>query len=91
MKRVVLLDNPAGNALGRDHNNMRAGFIISDPNAEADNSMITISAENLVLDPLVCHATSGSEGTFNVVCDDPVAGNSKLYYVITRLPPHVVS
>jgi hypothetical protein len=92
MKRVTLLDNPAGNALGWDPDNVDQSFTISEPAISSDNSAF-ISIE--VRDQPGAHSScdvvdhSATTKTFSIECEQPVDGGIQLHYVVENLPPHV--
>ena len=72
MKRVTLLYNPAGNALGWDPDNVDASFIISEPAISSDNSA-SISIE--VRDQGRAHSNcdvvdhTATTKTFSIECE----------------------
>jgi hypothetical protein len=91
MKRITLLDNPAGNALGWTHDNVDTSFTISEPARSSDNSVfIDIVADGGGGEFYECDVMHLSAAkTSTVTCISPVDGGSKLHYVVENLPPHV--
>ena len=94
MKRVTLLDNPAGNALGWNPDNVDQQFTISEPAiSSTDSAFISIEVDGAgeFYDCDVLTHSLVTPKTFLVGCMNPVDGGSKLHYVVENLPPHVVS
>jgi hypothetical protein len=99
MKRVTLLDNTAGNALGWNPDGATQSFEISEPNADVDTSYISASVTSSRvagggLISLPCTAAPKWPGgnAFTVVCTNgpgsPPNG-AELHYIVISLPPHV--
>jgi hypothetical protein len=81
-KRIILLDDANGNALGWNPDGMATAFNILAPVDE--NSFVSIML------PRTCSVAFGLDiGFFTFHCDTAPPENSKLNYLITNLPVHI--
>jgi hypothetical protein len=95
MIRKTLHDDDAGHAHGWDPNDASQGFVISDsdidiPNpADTDKTFVDIL---LVASGLtVCSVNSIVDGFFSVFCSQGILDGAELHYIITKLPPHLIT
>lgn len=88
MRRVTLLDNPSGNALGWNPNGVSTDFAIAEV-LFLDESLVSINLENgdnvcTVDDTFVL----GPPTRFGIKCTTPPPQGTELHYLLTNLPGH---
>ena len=100
MKRVTLLDNAAGNALGWNPTGGTFEFVISEPNADFDTSYVSASVTasrigggSLIGIPGTAAPVWPGGNACTIRCglspsNSPPDG-SELHYLVTSLPAHV--
>jgi hypothetical protein len=84
MKKVILLDDPAGNALGWDPDGATTMFAILASSLSSFNDGYVS-----VLIPAQCRVTAIGEGVFNMICSPAPAINAQLHYLVINLPAQV--
>ncbi|MGH9952337.1 MAG: hypothetical protein ACRD5J_11960 [Nitrososphaeraceae archaeon] len=75
MKRVTLLDNAAGNALGWNPTGGTFEFVISEPNADFDTSYVSASVT-------ASRIGGGSLIGIPLYCGTSMAGRKCIYYTL---------
>lgn len=88
-KRVTVLDNAAGHAVGWDPDDSDTFFDITEP-AVSIMSMIQVEVPSSVTN-FHCDATFPVDGLFRIICSSPPFDLSELHYVVMNLPARVVS
>lgn len=91
MKRVTLLDNAAGNALGwnPDGEPSTINFAVTEPaiSISHDQSYVTAFVKFGGAFP-DCVVTSVGGGEFELTCQNPPPDGAELHYVVENLPAH---
>ncbi|MGI0044999.1 MAG: hypothetical protein ACRD47_14935, partial [Nitrososphaeraceae archaeon] len=91
MKRVILLDNLAGNALGWNPDGVTTAFNIDDPAVSGiDTAFIVVEALSGVTN-LNCDTTGQTEDRFPFRCSTAPPNDDELNYVVINLPSHMPS
>jgi hypothetical protein len=88
MIRKTLNDDAAGNALGWNPDGLTSGFVIDDNDlsGEANGVMVSVAVHDCVVAQIV------APNHFAVIqCDTGPPNGTTLEYLITKLPPHVVT
>jgi hypothetical protein len=94
MKKVTLLDDADGNALGWSPDGSKIEFTISPsiPPISFYGSFFTIQVTGPGFSPTanhLCNVVGTIDGvTFNIMCSTPPPNGSELHYVIGNLPQH---
>jgi hypothetical protein len=98
MKRVTVLDNAAGNALGWNPDGVDRFFMIAEPEiGTIDSPFFIIEITSGLGEPLSavqgCEVDghSGMNDVFEIVCEHVPPGGAELHYVVGNLPAHLVS
>jgi hypothetical protein len=92
MKRVTLLDDGVGNALGWNPDGVFTSFTISEPNTFGDSSIVTASVCSAIFcggTVFPCFVSPRFQGTFLVSCQVAPTNGAELHYEVTRLSPHI--
>jgi hypothetical protein len=91
MKRVTLLDNAAGNALGWIPDGSVDNFVITEPAVSAKNTgFVDFALTNNQGGSNNCQVTDLFEGGFRLECGIPPQDmSSQLHYVVENLPAHI--
>jgi hypothetical protein len=92
MKKVLVLDNAAGNLVGWDPDGVVAVFEIAEPLAAAGStSSAIINIDSTVVADPVCSASQVFNGQIEIFCTSPPADGSTLDYTVTNVSPvHLV-
>jgi hypothetical protein len=90
MKRVTVLDNPAGHAVGWDPNGATTTFLISDSSV-SDPNISYVSATVLQSGTIYCLAAFNNPGDIVLACQTAPTEGAPLQYMVTNLPAQVVS
>jgi hypothetical protein len=93
MKRVTVLDDAAGNAVGWNPDGSTTTFFISEPLIDSlDTSYVNlfIYGGGQIITP-DCRPVSFSPGQFVFTCDIAPANFDELQYVVENLPAHIIS
>jgi hypothetical protein len=89
MKKVVLIDNAAGNAAGWNPDGITTSFTISEPDIAGPGSMISIIIQNLSDVSHFCDVVFFFQAShFNIDCSSAPANFDELHYVVENLPAH---
>jgi hypothetical protein len=88
MKRVVVADNAAGNAVGWNPDGVANDFTITEPAVDSRNSYVSVSVEGFGSPS--CHAWPVSGG-FNMQCEVAPANSLTLHYVVETLHVHIIA
>jgi hypothetical protein len=89
MKRVTLLDNAGGNALGWTPDDVASLFAISEPTISDVHSAFPIINVLPLGGDYDCFIDNVLVGSFLVFCNSPPGDGAQLHYVIENLPPHI--
>jgi hypothetical protein len=92
MKKVTVLDDAAGNAVGWNPDGSTVDFDISESVAVGVDSTyinLYIYFGGIPITP-ACRVITIGTGNFDFHCDSPPPDGSELQYVVENLPPHVV-
>jgi hypothetical protein len=96
MKRVTVLDNAAGHAVGWDPDGSTLAFGIFEPDMSENRNnpfiIVEVTGPNHISNFMLCHA-SGEDtppDIFVVFCDSAPPNVSELHYVVGNLPEHTV-
>jgi hypothetical protein len=97
MKRVIVLDNAAGNAVGWNPDGGDTHFIINDNDVSCNNittcsfiSPYVVDGDGFFVNHF-CDVVSVELFNFDLVCFSAPPNNSVLHYEVENLSPHVVS
>ena len=84
MKKVILLDDADGNALGWNPDAFETAFNIAASSVSSFNDGYVS-----VVIPSECRATAIGQGFFNMICSSAPGINAQLHYVVINLPAQV--
>jgi hypothetical protein len=84
VKRVFLIDNSAGHALGWNPNGVATAFEISE--SFAVNSGVIVNIDSQVASDPVCSASQTFQGQIEIWCTSPPADGSDLLYTVINGP-----
>lgn len=92
MKRVSVLDDDAGHAVGWDPDGATTLFTIFEPaNGFLHESFVSVEVLDFAATNYFCDTVSQTFNTFQVRCSIAPPNPSELHYVIFNLPLHVIS
>jgi hypothetical protein len=93
MKKVTVLDDAAGNAVGWNPDGSTIDFDISEPavdNVQTTYVNLYVYGGGIPNTP-DCRPVSLNPGHLDIRCDIPPQPGDELQYVVENLPPHIVS
>jgi hypothetical protein len=95
MLRKTLKDDAAGHAHGWDPNGATTALVVSDSDIDiqnaADLDKTFISILVYLSGQTVCGVNFITDGAFTINCSQGIFDGAELHYVITKLPPHLIT
>ena len=91
MKRVTVLDNAAGHAVGWDPDGAKTTFLIFDQDVSGQfTAFINTQAQSGSSTDRPCAPLLQLTGNFDISCSSASPEGSVLHYVVENLPSHIV-